>query len=78
MPAIALVMRYSGLNYKETLDLPADIFLLLRKNALIDDYKATPEGREYLKKCERLRQTDPDLEKVREFNARGGGKHGHA
>lgn len=78
MPAIALVMRYSGLNYKETLDLPADIFLLLRKNALVDDYKATPEGRKYLEDCERLRQTEPDIKKVHEFQARGGGKHGNA
>ena len=78
MPAIALVMRYSGLNYTDALDLPTDLFLLFRKHAVIEKHQATPEGRDYLEKCERLRQTDPDLEKVREFNARGGGKHGHA
>lgn len=61
MPAIRRVIAYSGLSYTETLRLPTDVFLLMKKNAIVDDYMATPEGREYLEKCERLKVTEPDV-----------------
>lgn len=40
--------------------LPHDLFLLLRKEAYIEELQATPEGREYLRTAERLQQTEPD------------------
>ena len=61
MPAIRRVIAYSGLSYTEALDLPTDVFMLMKKHSIVDEYMATPEGREHLEKCERLKITDPDV-----------------
>lgn len=60
MPSIRDVIIYSGLSYGEVLELPCDLFMLMRKNYIADKLNETPEGREYLEKCERLRTTKAD------------------
>ncbi len=60
MPSIRDVIEYSGLDYESVLDLRADVFLLMRKNKVIDDLRKTSEGREYLEDCRRLSETRPN------------------
>ena len=54
MPAIRRVIEYSGQSYAEVMQLPYDVFLLMLKHAVVDEYRSTPEGRQYLADCERL------------------------
>ena len=65
MPSIKEVMDYARLSYNEVLDLPCDLFLLMKKHAFLDRMNATEEGRQYLRDCERLKQTEPDYEKLK-------------
>lgn len=55
-------MLYTGLNLHEALALPCDLFLLCRKNYLVEQLNATPEGREYLEECRIANQSEPDRE----------------
>ena len=57
----------------EALNLPVDMFMLCRKNWTVDRLMQTEEGREYLKDCERLRQTRMDFEGLNRLRARMGG-----
>ena len=57
-----MVMEYSNLSYYDALELPTDVFLLMRKNRYIELLNATREGREYLEKCERIAISEPDTE----------------
>lgn len=45
--------------------MPYDLYLLMLKNAVVDEYRSTPEGRQYLADCERLQATEPDVEGAR-------------
>lgn len=74
LPSIHDVICYSKMSYNDVLDLPVDIFLLMRKNYIIDKLKETKEGREYLEKCERLKITEPDIEGLRNLKARMAGE----
>lgn len=65
MPAIRRVIEYSGQSYAEVMQLPYDVFLLMLKHAVVDEYRSTPEGRQYLADCERLKITEPDVEAAR-------------
>ena len=65
MSAVKRVMDYSRLDYFSVLDLPCDVFQLMLKNSIVDEYRQTEEGRKYLEKCERLRQTTPDMDMLR-------------
>ena len=65
MSAVKRVMDYSRLDYFTVLDLPCDVFQLMLKNSIVDEYRQTEEGRKYLEKCERLRQTTPDMDMLR-------------
>jgi hypothetical protein len=66
MPAIRRVIAYSGLPYTEVLRLPYDVYLQMLKNSIVDEYRSTPEGRQFLEKCERLKVTEPDVEAARQ------------
>lgn len=72
MPSIRRVIEYSGMSYREVLELPTDIFLIMVKNHYIDELNSTQEGRDYLEKCKRLNTTEPDRVKVKQFGKRGG------
>ena len=62
MPSIKKVANYGNFSIHDALDLPCDMFLLMLKNATIDDLMQTEEGRDYLAKCERLNNTSIDLD----------------
>ena len=62
MPNIHRVIEYSGLNYYQVLELPADLFQLMLKNSIIDELNKTEQGREYLAKCKRLSITEMDID----------------
>lgn len=64
MDSIRQVILYSGMTYKEVLSLPTDVFLLMRKNYIIERLQQTEEGRKYLEDCERLKQTEPDYNAI--------------
>lgn len=57
----------------EALDLPVDLFALCYKNWAVDRLMQTEDGREYLKDCERLKQTTMDFEGLNRLRARLGG-----
>lgn len=61
------VMLYTGLDLYGALALPCDLFLLCRKNYLIEQLNATPEGREYLEECRIANQSEPDWDAVRKL-----------
>lgn len=65
MATIKDVMTYSGMSYNEVLDLPVDIFGLMRKNYIVDNLMKTEEGIEYLQDCERLNNTKIDIQSLR-------------
>ena len=72
MPSIHRVIEYSGLSYYDALELPCDVFALMFKHSIIDEYNKTPEGREYLEKCKRLQQTEIDVSAFRKMKAKNG------
>jgi len=45
------------MDYKSVLELPVDTFMFMEKNSFIEDCMKTQEGRNYLKKCERMNTT---------------------
>ena len=67
LPTVRRVIHYSGLNYFQVTQLPADLFLLMAKNDFVDELNQSEEGREYLAKCKRLATTDIDIEGVRDI-----------
>lgn len=60
-------MDYGRISYNEALDMPIDLFLLMKKNATLDRLRSTPEGRQYLEDCRRLAQKEPDYEALRQL-----------
>ena len=59
------VAEYARLNFWEALNLPCDLFMLCRKNAIMSKLEQTEEGRQYLADCERYKQTRMDLAGLR-------------
>lgn len=62
MSSVRAVCEYSNLSFWECLELPLDMFLLMRKNYVLDKLSKTEEGRQYLEDCERYKKTDIDAE----------------
>lgn len=67
MAGIKDVIDYSNLSYYEVLKLPLDVFMMMRKNKVINDYMQTEDGRKYLADCKRLNTTEPDYDAIRKF-----------
>ena len=65
MTMVQTVIKYSKLSYREVMQMPCDLFFLMKRNASIDALSRTEEGREYLKDCKRLETTTPDYEALR-------------
>lgn len=57
----------------DALDLPVDLFALCYKNWAVDRLMQSEDGREYLKDCERLRQTKMDFDGLARLRAQLGG-----
>ena len=71
MPSIKKVADYGDFSIHEELNLPCDMFLLMLKNSIIDEMNKTPEGKEYLAKCERLAVKEIDLDGLeKNFNVK--------
>ena len=68
LPTVRRVIHYSGLNYFQAMQLPADLFLLMAKNDFVEELNQSEEGREYLAKCKRLATTDIDIEEKQAEN----------
>lgn len=66
MQGIKDVMDYSKLNYFEVLDLPLDVFMLMKKRHFIDECNKTEEGKKYLADCERLTKTEIEYDKLKQ------------
>lgn len=64
MSTIKRVMDYSKLNYFEVLNLPCDVFKLMVKNSLIDEYNQSEEGRKLLTEWRNYRKTEPNLNEL--------------
>ena len=72
--AVHAVAEYARVSFDGALDLPCDLFMLCRKNWLIDRLQQTDEGRQYLEDCERYKQTKPDREALNRLKQRLGGE----
>ena len=68
MEKIAYLNMKTRMSHTEIMALPYAIFLAYLKQYQMFDLLSTPEGREYLEKCERVKQTTPDLAKLRQIN----------
>lgn len=66
------ISEYTGLSFKEVLELPYSLYLLYRREAWIYGIKRYESGRELLKTIWRLQQTEADTTEIRAFNNRKG------
>lgn len=60
-----MISGYMGIGVLDVDNLPYSLYFLYRRDAWIHAAKQSEEGRELLKTCWRLRQTEPDLEAIR-------------
>ena len=68
MEKIAYLNMKTRMSHTEIMNLPYAIFLAYLKHYQMFDLMSTPEGREYLEKVERIKQTEPDFEKLRKVS----------
>lgn len=68
MEKIAYLNMKTRMSHTEIMNLPYAIFLAYLKQYQMFDLMSTPEGREYLEKCERAKQTEPDFAKLRQVS----------
>lgn len=69
---LKLISKYTGLSFKEIMDLGVSEYLLYRKEAWIANLNKSEAGRELLKTLWRLKQTKPDTHAIQKFNSRKG------
>jgi hypothetical protein len=67
MYRIRMVVKYTNMTQNNVLQMSHDLFLANFKYAFIEDKLSTEEGREYLKKANRLQQTEPDYDKIQKL-----------
>ena len=65
--SLKMVSDYTRLNFNEVIELDCITFKLLLRDAFVDMMSRTEEGRDYLEQCWILKQTDPDIERLREL-----------
>ncbi|WP_407268973.1 hypothetical protein [Radiobacillus sp. PE A8.2] len=65
MPNITYVTRKAHMGYEQVMKLPYPIFVSYLVENKIMDLQETEEGREYLRKIERLKVTTPDYSKLK-------------
>ena len=64
---LKLVSNYTGLNFNEAIELDCITYKMLVRDAFIDMMSQTEEGRDYLEQCWVLKQTEPDIAKLRKL-----------
>jgi len=57
---LKLVSDYAGMNFVEIMQLDCITFKMLLRDAFIHKMRQSDEGREYLKDCWLMTQTEPD------------------
>ncbi|BFK81320.1 hypothetical protein I3900191A7_14650 [Clostridium baratii] len=67
---IKSISEYTGLNFNEVYNLPYSLFLLYAKESWLYGLKQSKKGREFLKTIWELRQTETDIDAVKEFEGR--------
>ena len=65
MANIAFLIKQSGMSYFEIMNLPYAVFLSLLKHFKMFELMQNPEYTEELRKAERLKQREPDWERIR-------------
>ncbi|MGX1902433.1 hypothetical protein ACT3HK_13955 [Thermolongibacillus altinsuensis] len=68
MEKVAYLNMKTRMSHTEIMNLPYAIFLSYLKHYQMFDLMSTPEGREYLEKVERAKQTEPDFAKLRKVS----------
>ena len=64
---IKRISQYTGLNFREVLELPYSFYLLLNRESWIASYQSSEAGREILKNLWRLQQTEADEVAIHKF-----------
>ncbi len=64
------ISDYTGLNFRQVLDLPYSYFLLLNRDSWLYSYQGSEKGMEILKNLWRVQQTQSDDAAVSEFRER--------
>ena len=64
---IKRISQYTGLNFREVLELPYSFFLLLNRESWIASYQSSKDGRKILKNLWRLPQTEADEDAIHKF-----------
>ena len=64
---IKRISQYTGLNFREVLELPYSFFLLLNRESWIASYQSSKDGRKILKNLWRLQQTEADEDAIHKF-----------
>ena len=65
-----IICKYTGYDFDRLEDMEVFEYWHLLKDAVIYNRMQTEEGREYLEKCYRLEQTEPNRQAIREKIAR--------
>ena len=65
--SLKIVSDYTRLNFNEVIELDCITFKMLLRDAFIDMMSKSEEGRDYLEQCWILKQTEPDIAKLREL-----------
>ena len=65
--SLKMVADYTRLNFNEVIEMDCITFKMLLRDAFVDMMSRTEEGRDYLEQCWILKQTDPDVAKLREL-----------
>lgn len=68
MEKVAYLNMKTRMSHTEIMNLPYAIFLSYLKQYQMFDLMSTSEGREYLEKVERVKQTEPDFAKLRKVS----------
>lgn len=67
-----MVADYCNINIFDVNQMEIDVYLFYMRQAMIYENSKTKEGREYLKNCWRIEQTEPDRKGIREhFKKKG-------
>ena len=66
MEQYSLIYRYFGLDISEQMELDTLTYNHLLRDAFVMRLKETEDGRDYLERCWRYEQTEPDRKSLRE------------
>ncbi|MEC1780078.1 hypothetical protein [Schinkia azotoformans] len=69
MRNIAYLVKEANMTPFEVLKLPYSMFLSLLKHFRLMEIESTPEGRELLRKDKMLKETKPDLTRIRSMKS---------